>query len=106
MDTMRVYEEYDTPQEKRQAQIGASRGKPTGKARGYMFTFQYRGEIQAFAPVFKLEPGAGIPRAAGGGVFVCGCQPSHDYIRQNCRAVGLCHLPDDWRAFGEDLKTQ
>jgi len=97
---MRVYEEYETPAEKKQAQRGAKRGKPTGKARGYFFAFTENGIYwsggramqEGVGSVFYCEPGDG-PDEAGRATTSASC----DWLRENCRYVGAKHLPAAWR---------
>ena len=100
---MTVFEEYDTAAEKRKAQQRAKRGKPTGKARGFVFVFEEngwttRGTRDARGSVFHLEPGEG-PRGE-----LASVGPSMDYLRQNCRRVGGRHLPPEWRKIWDNLR--
>jgi hypothetical protein len=94
---MRVYEDYASPAEKRNAQKGAKRGQPSGKARGYIFVFDENGVngsgcYDAVASVFDVEPGCDDPKGnlASTGVSI-------DYLRTRCRKVGGCHLPPKWK---------
>lgn len=94
---MRVYEEYDTPAEKRRAQRGARRGKPTGKARAYVLVFPEHGTyfsgghscMEALATVFDTEPGAKAGPVATTGYCL-------ERLRHNCRRIARRHLPPDW----------
>lgn len=92
MRNLNVYEQYESAKEKREAQKGAKRGKPTGKARGYIFVFDEngmnsRGFYDASATLFDIEPG-------GTGV-------SLDYLRANCRKVGGIYLKGGWKKAWE-----
>ena len=101
---MRVYEEYATAKEKRQAQRGAQHGKPTGKARGYCFVFDENGQTSTGfydcrGPVLFTEPGA-TPDQTG----MAGSTCSPDWIRECCRRVGGKHLPPAWRKLWEEYR--
>lgn len=92
---MIVYEEYDTPAEKRKAQVGAKRGYPTGKARGYFFIFNENGRnntggYDGYGNLFDGKPGTTDTRMAS-------TSASMDYLRHNCRRVGGRHLKGAWR---------
>ena len=98
---MRVYEQYESAKEKREAQKGAKRGKPTGKARGYIFVFDEngmnsRGFYDASATLFDIEPGGAFPSTGMGGTGV-----SLDYLRANCRKVGGIYLKGGWKKAWE-----
>lgn len=100
---MLVYEEYDTPAEKRAAQRGAKRGKPTGKARGYFFAFNEHGLNRyggwgGIGTLFNCNPGA-TPAEAGS----VSTSASKNYFSRYCRRVGAKHLPPLWRAVYERL---
>ena len=98
METIRVYEDYATSTEKKSAQRGAQRGKPTGVARGYLFVFvgngrTYQGVWEGMGPVYLLEPGSDeVHTMASTGI-------SSQYLRENCRRVGRKHLPKVWADF-------
>ena len=89
-----VFEEYASDKEKRAAQKGAKRGKPTGKARGYFFAFTcngwVNGSIDGVGSVFDVQPG-GPPQAMGS------CSSSRAHLRERCRRVGARHLPPEWK---------
>jgi len=95
---MRIYEEYDTPQEKRKAQKGAKRGKATGKARGYLLVFNedgYSGTCEAtYGALGELmagvEPGD-EPRV------ITSCNPHVDFLRTHCRFIGWDTVPEVWK---------
>jgi len=100
---VRVYEEYASPKEKRQAQRGARRGYATGKARGYLFVFNEdgkdrRGHFFAIGELFDgSEPGES-PHC------MTHCTPSTTFLRDNCRFVGFGSIPASWkRAFATRL---
>lgn len=101
---MIVYEEYATPAEKRAAQIGAKRGKPTGKARGYFFAFNengrtgdggYEGRGQVYG---GQQPGSTDIRMAG-------TSASAQYLQTCCRRVGGRHLPKPWKTLWESYRA-
>lgn len=99
---MIVYEEYASPAEKRQAQKGAKRGKPTGKARGYFFAFNENGRERdggwgGMGCVYEGQPGSTDTRMAG-------TAASPDYLAKNCRRVGGHHLPKPWRALWDEYR--
>ena len=101
---MRVYEEYQSAKEKRQAQRGAKPGKPTGKARGYCFVFDEngrtpQGHYDCRGPVYFTEPGA-TPDACG----MAGSTCSPEFLRERCRRVGGKHLPKAWRNLWEEYR--
>jgi len=101
---MRVYEEYESQQEKRRAQRGASRGIATGIARGYVLVFDEDGINTAngcYDGIGELhsgtEPGE-KPHA------MIHCTPHIDYLRDCCRFVGLESIPQEWKtAFARYL---
>lgn len=102
---MRVYEEYRDNAEKRRAQRGAKRAVPTGQARGYVFLFDENsrgshGHMEGLATVIELDQGAepSYPRGALNLSSI-----SDEYLRDNCRRVGRCHLTGSWKALAEDL---
>lgn len=105
---MRVYEEYKNPKEKRQAQKGAKRGKPTGKARGYAFIFDENGSFissgtpcyEGLAPLMETEQGASLKECP----LAC-TNIAHEYLRENCRRVGIKHLPADWKSKAIECKS-
>ncbi len=96
---MRTYEEYDSPAEKRDAQRGATRGKATGMARGYILVFDEDGShrsgtvtcLQALGELMSnVEPGD-PPRS------VTYATPSHGFLRSHCRKVGFFNIPPEWQ---------
>ena len=95
---MRVYEEYESAKEKRAAQNGAKRMKPTGKARAYLLVVpengrNSQGHYEGVGTVFDQPPGAEDTRLASTAINL-------DFLRENCRIVGRRYLPDQWkRAF-------
>lgn len=94
---MQVFEDYASPAEKRAAQKGAKLGKPTGKARGYIFVFNENGwtptgNRDCVASVFDVEPGCDDPKGN-----LCSTGVSQEYLRTRCRRVGGCHLPPKWK---------
>lgn len=105
---MRVYEEYKSAAEKRQAQNASRplrRMRPTGKARGYIFVFDENGvngsgNYDAVASVFDVEPGDDDPR---GNLASTGVSIYH--LRTCCRAVGGIHLPPKWKERWEYYRT-
>lgn len=102
---MRVYEDYASPAEKRAAQKGAKLGKPTGKARGYIFVFNENGTngsgcYGAVAGVMDVEPGCDDPKGNLGSTNVSMC-----YLRTRCRRVGGCHLPPKWKSRWDYYRT-
>jgi hypothetical protein len=98
-----VYEEYKDTKEKRQAQKGASRGVPTGKARGYAFVFACNGMYgnmmwEGMAPVFYLLPGStDTSSMASTGM-------SWGYLRSQCRRIGKKYLTGNWKKFLKSLE--
>lgn len=93
-----VYEEYASAQEKHAAQKGATRGQPTGKARGYIFVApgtwhgRHHDQLECVSSVTDVEPGDDDPRGRlGSGSASIG------YLREKCRRIGGCHLPPKWR---------
>ena len=102
---MRVYEEYSSFQEKRQAQRGAKRGKPTGKARGYCFVFDENGQngrgfYDCRGPVMgDAAPGAGPDQTGMAGSI---CSPK--WLSACCRRVGGKYLPKAWRKLWEEYR--
>ena len=94
---IRIYEEYDNPAEKRQAQRGARHGKRTGKARGYLLTDQRTtdyggpGTIGGVGSVLFLGSGDG---PCSGLTHVTPCW---EYLREKCRRIGRSALPEEWR---------
>jgi len=99
---MRIYEEYATHKEKRQAQHGAKLARATGKARGYLFVFDedginYQGQYNAIGETFELEPGEG-PRA------LTTVYPTAQHLRLRCRRIKWDDLPEAWKqAFAAKL---
>lgn len=106
---MRIYEEYLDAKEKREAQYRARRGRPTGRARGFVFIFNVDGFLdhrgilcyEAVSPLFVLDQGADPPTCLTGGYFMVSGSVSADYLRTHCRRVGKEHLPAKWAAFLE-----
>ncbi len=99
---MRVYEEYDTPAEKRKAQRGAKRDTPTGKATGYIFVFDENGispngNYDAQGHLSDSTPGANPGP-------MCGTNVGREYLRTRCRRVAGKRLPKAWRAVWDDLR--
>lgn len=101
---MTVYEEYKSPAEKRAAQKGAKRGKPTGMSRGFIFVMDKRsncsGNLDIIASFHDMEPGCKDPDGSLGCVSA-----SHEYVRTHCRRVGGCHLPQLWREKWNYFRT-
>lgn len=100
---MRVYEEYDSPQEKRKAQKGASRGQATGLARGYLLVFEedgwagQSGVYNAFGSLLKLAPGDNP-------VIIGHVTPHVDFLRGHCRRIGFDAMPKSWqKVFVKEL---
>lgn len=105
---IRIYEEYKTPQDKRRAQVGAKRGQPTGKARGYILVWDDDGFwgagheycYNALGSICELEEGE-APRMIGH------VTPSHGYLGEKCRRVGREHMPREWRiAFASEVLSR
>jgi len=106
---MRVYEEYNTPAEKRRAQRAAKplkRGNITGRSRGYVLVFNEDGNSSCagkytyggIANVYNTEPGDGPHSLAS-------ADPSLDYLQTNCRIVGFDYLPPEWqKAFANHIE--
>ena len=100
---MRVYEEYASAKEKREAQKGATRAKPTGKARGYVFTFPENGHcpdgsIEGLAPLLtNIEQGVEVKHCS-----MASSSVSYEYLRERCRRVGRNHLPNDWKKLAKE----
>ena len=101
---MRVYEEYETPAEKRKAQRTAKPkgGQCTGLARGYLLVFDEDG---------TTGPGSGCFNALGelmGGRdigdtprCITHCTPSRDFLAKHCRKG----IPAVWkRVFAAKVK--
>lgn len=102
---MRVYEEYASAAEKRDAQRGAKRGKPTGKSNGYLFVVNENGrnsegDLDAIVSVTEYEAGNTDPRGMLGssGVGVI-------YLRTNCRRIGAKYLPPKWKRRYDYCRT-
>jgi len=97
---IRVYEDYQDAAEKHRAQRGARRGRPTGKARGYVFIlFDEGGHLSGTAPIFLLDPGSdAVHTMTTTGV-------SQDYLRPNGRRVGKKYLPKVWADYLKHLET-
>jgi hypothetical protein len=100
---MRVYEEYDSPQEKRKAQKGASRGQSTGLARGYLLVFEedgwagQAGVYNALGSLLKLSPGDNP-------VMIGHVTPHVHFLSERCRRVGFDAMPKSWqKAFVKEL---
>lgn len=101
---MRVYEEYQDAKEKRAAQVGAKRGTPTGKARGYCVVFNENGvrfyntgkdlQWDGAGTVFDDTP-QGCTVMQAGGTASTGISVS--YLREKCRRVAFNKLPGDWK---------
>jgi len=94
---MRIYEEYETPAEKKRAQAGARRRRPTGKARGYCIIFPEngrsgRGFWDGTGACYFGDPGCRPSQApmAGGNI-------SPEYLASDCRRVAVKYLDRDWR---------
>lgn len=89
---MLVYEEYKNPAQKRAAQKGAKRGKPTGKAPAFIFVYHEngvgpRGMVEATVAIYDPPTPDNL----------AGTSVSRDYLRTQCRRVGAKHLPPAWR---------
>ena len=94
----RIYEEYNTPSEKKRAQRGAKRMKPTGKARGYcIVTELYRGSMFAMSPIVVTEPGSLDTWN------MASCEVGWEWLRKNCRRVGRKYLPKEWADYVNNL---
>lgn len=100
---MRVYEEYANAAEKRQAQRGAKRGRPTGKARGYCIVFDENGmfgsppQYDSVSGVYHTEPGE-INTA------VASCGVGLNWLRTCARRVGAAYLPKAWKAVYQQYR--
>jgi len=103
---MKIYEEYDSPSEKRKAQRGAKRGVATGKAVGYVLVFNEDG-IQRHGATAVYEGLGELMSNEGPGSepnTITSVTPSLDYLRVRCRVVGWDTIPEVWkRAFGVKL---
>ena len=101
---MRVYEEYDSPAEKRKAQKGAKLRKATKKALGYILVFDedgretfsygdgsYYSAISALSELMSYgEPGEG-PQAIYMGYI------NTEILTKNCRAISFDEMPKEWQ---------
>lgn len=104
---VRIYEEYDSPREKRQAQRGAKRGIATGRARGYLFVFNEDGihhttRCQAlYDSIGELFSGS---KPGEEPHSMTHSEVSITYLRFNCRFIGFDSIPQSWKqAFAEKL---
>ena len=109
---MRVYEEYQDPQEKRKAQRGAKRGIATGKARGYVLVFNEDGIEYAYGGERSIAVYNGLGELFAGGEpgdlprAMVHCTPSIDFLRNHCRSVGFETIPQEWKvAFASYLNN-
>ena len=103
---MRIYEEYETPVEKKRAQRGAKRGHPTGKARGYCIIFPENGRCgrgfwDGVGATFFGDPGCRPHQAPMSG---SGIAP--EYLARDCRRVAVKYLNRDWRAVWDFYAAQ
>lgn len=95
-----VYEEFASKADKRKAQVGAKRGKPTDKNTGFIFVYgDLPGRVQngtymrdAYAAVFEQTPGSDL---SGG---CTSTSVSDDFLRERCRRVGGKYLTGKWKA--------
>lgn len=98
MSQQKCYEEYESTKEKRQAtKNGCKRSKPTGKARGYLLTDGNGSTSSAQGSMFGVVSSVFDVAPGGPPVSLCFCTASLNYIRDNCRLVGRCHLPPEWK---------
>ena len=93
---MKVYEEYVSPQGKRQAQKDAAPGKATGKARTYllMSNGESGGNYSGWGELSGNDPPQAITHVLA----------SREHLSQRCRAIDFDSLPEAWkRAFANHL---
>jgi len=108
---MRVYEEYNSPADKRRAQRQSSllkRKHPTGQAVGYLLVFDEDGNSTAGSGKYTYSAYGELmaDRQPGSDpVSIVSCDPSWDYLSKNCRLVGFDHIPEKWkRAFARKIR--
>lgn len=97
---MKVYEEYLDAAEKRRAQRAAKplkRMHPTGKARGYLLVFHEDGEASAWPGRRNALGNCHATQPGGKPHSLSHAQPELLYLRDSCRAVGMDHIPAEWR---------
>jgi hypothetical protein len=100
---IRFFEEYASNAEKR-AVVRAAKPlrlrKCTGKARGYIMVEKDKGgRLDATASIFHMEQGDGP-------LGLSMANPSYQYLREKCRAVGFIHMPKAWQqAFANYLNN-
>ncbi len=101
---MLVYEEYATAADKKKAQRGAKRGRPTGKATGYFFAFNENGRnnLGGFDGVGSVIDTKGEP--VGDSVALASVGPSLGYLLLKCRRIGAAHLSPVWKREYNRLK--
>ena len=97
LQTIRVFEEYRSPTEKRAAQRGAKMGKPTGKTDSFLFVFPPMGDGKTWGMGGNFFPATPTSMANTG--------IGRKYLQGNCRRVGKKYLPPHWAAYLKQLMS-